>query len=76
MKRVRNCALAAATAVPLIALLLPQAAQAAEPPWPGCRPATKLEYRSAMRQYLLTNRVGAYVRTGHIWHRFYWYCLR
>lgn len=46
----------------------------ARPPNDQCRPATKLEYNSAKKQYLLQSRVGAYVRTGHVWRRYYWYC--
>ena len=50
------------------------AANPAQPPNDQCRPATKLEYNSAKQQYLLRNGVGAYVRTGHLWRRYYWYC--
>jgi hypothetical protein len=47
---------------------------AEQPPFDGCRPASKVEYDSAKRDYLLRNKFGAYVRTGHIWRRYYWYC--
>lgn len=47
---------------------------AQQPPWQECRAASKVEYNSAKRNYLLTNRVGMYVRTGHVWRRYYWYC--
>jgi len=74
--RFRNYAPGAIVAAALIALSAPPAAHAAQPPWPGCRPASKVEYQSAKRRYLLTNRFGAYVRTGRIWRRSYWYCPR
>ena len=45
-----------------------------QPPASGCRAASKIEYDSAKREYLLRNKFGAYVRTGHIWRRYYWYC--
>ena len=67
--------LAGTLAVTLIAAALPTTAHAAAPA-PGCRPASKIEYQSAKQQGLLRTMAGAYVRTGHIWHRFYWYCLR
>jgi hypothetical protein len=51
-------------------------ANAEQPPWEGCRAASKIEYDSAKSQYLLRNRFGVYVRTGPIWRRFYWYCPR
>jgi hypothetical protein len=76
MARFANDALAAAVTAMVIALAPPQAAHAAEPPWPGCRPASKIEYRSAKEQYLLVGRFGVYVRTGGIWRRSYWYCPR
>ena len=47
--------------------------KAQQPPWEGCRPASKIEYDSAKRDYLLKTRVGTYVRTGHVWRRYYWY---
>ena len=57
----------------LIALfLLP--AHAVEPPRDGCRPASKIEYDSAKKDYLLRNRFAMYVRTGRVWRRHYWYC--
>jgi hypothetical protein len=47
---------------------------AQQPPATGCRAVSKIEYDSAKREYLLRNKFGAYVRTGHIWRRYYWYC--
>jgi hypothetical protein len=47
---------------------------AEQAPREGCRAASKIEYDSAKKQYLLRNRVGMYVRTGRIWRRYYWYC--
>jgi hypothetical protein len=57
-----------------ILALLCSAANAAQPPSDRCRAASKIEYDSAKKQFLLHNRFGAYVRTGQIWHRHYWYC--
>jgi hypothetical protein len=44
------------------------------PPREACRAASKIEYDSAKRQFLLINRHGVYLRTGHFWNRHYWYC--
>ena len=49
-------------------------ANAAQPPREGCRAVSKIEYDSAKRQYLLHGRFGSYVRTGHFWRHYYWYC--
>jgi hypothetical protein len=49
-------------------------ARAVQPPPDHCRVASKVEYDSAKKQFLLRNRFGAYIRTGHIWRRHYWYC--
>src|SRR5215472_10865092 len=45
-----------------------------QPPWEGCRAASKTEYESAKRDFLLQTSVGAYATTGHWWRRYYWYC--
>jgi hypothetical protein len=47
---------------------------AEQPPRKGCVAVPKIEYDSAKREKLLRNRNGAYVRTGRIWRRYYWYC--
>jgi hypothetical protein len=47
---------------------------AQQPPGPDCRRASKVEYDSAKSYYLLRTQFGAYVRTGHFWRRYYWYC--
>jgi hypothetical protein len=47
---------------------------APQPPNDRCRPASKLEYNSARKQYLLRSRFGMYVRTGWALRRHYWYC--
>jgi hypothetical protein len=39
-----------------------------------CRAASKTEYESAERDFLLLTSVGAYAKTGHWWRRRYWYC--
>jgi hypothetical protein len=49
-------------------------ANAVQPPSEHCRAVSKIEYDSAKKQFLLRNRFGAYVRTGRIWRRHYWYC--
>jgi hypothetical protein len=54
--------------------LLSSSANAVQPPSDRCRAASKIEYDSARKQFLLRNRFGAYVRTGRIWRRHYWYC--
>jgi hypothetical protein len=47
---------------------------AQQSPWEGCRAASKTEYESAKRDYLLQTSVGAYAMTGPWWRRQYWYC--
>jgi len=47
---------------------------AQQPPRNGCVAVSKIEYYSAKRQNLLRNRLGTYVRTGHLLRRYYWYC--
>jgi hypothetical protein len=47
---------------------------AQQPPWEGCRAASKIEYESAERDFLLHTSFGAYAMTGHWWRRYYWYC--
>jgi len=49
------------------------AQQSPQPPWAGCYAVDKREYVSAKKQKLLHGR-GTYVRTGKVWHRYYWYC--
>jgi hypothetical protein len=49
-------------------------ASAVDTPADHCRAVSKIEYDSAKKQFLLRNRFGAYVRTGRIWRRHYWYC--
>jgi len=56
--------------------LAPSPARALQPPRGGCRFASKIEYDSAKRQYLLRTRVGEYLRTGGWWRRHYWFCHR
>jgi hypothetical protein len=46
----------------------------ADQPSRNCRAVPKIEYDSAKREKLLSNRNGAYIRTGRIWRRYYWYC--
>jgi hypothetical protein len=63
-----------ATAVPLIAFSCASLDAQQQPPWEGCRAASKTEYESAERDHLLRTSVGAYATTGHWWRRHYWYC--
>jgi len=62
-----------ATTVPLFAFSC-VSLDAQQPPWEGCRAASKIEYESAKRDFLLQTSVGAYAATGHWWRRYYWYC--
>ena len=62
-----------AVAAAVMALLC-SSANAVQPHSEHCRAASKIEYDSARKQFLLRNRFGAYVRTGRIWRRHYWYC--
>jgi hypothetical protein len=63
-----------ATTVSLLALSSCASPGTQEPPWEGCRAASKTEYESAERDFLLQTSVGAYATTGHWWRRYYWYC--
>jgi hypothetical protein len=64
-----------AAVIGLMLIALPSSsANAQQPPREGCRAASKIEYDSAKRQYLLHGRFGSYVRTGHFWRHYYWYC--
>lgn len=74
MRRARGLAVFGAAAATLLAMLYVSPVHAQQPPGPDCRPASKIEYESAKREYLLRHKFGAYVRTGHFWHRYYWYC--
>jgi hypothetical protein len=47
---------------------------AVQPPSEHCRPASKIEFESAKKDFLLRSRFGGYVRTGRVWRRHYWYC--
>jgi hypothetical protein len=58
----------------LVMVAAASSANAVQPPNSRCRPASKIEYNSAKKQFLLRNRSGMYVRTGWVWRRHYWYC--
>ena len=62
-----------ATTLPLLAFSC-VSLDAQQPPWEGCRAASKIEYESAKRDFLLQTSVGAYAMSGHWWRRYYWYC--
>ena len=68
----RTSLCAALGALALTLLSSPGFAQ--QPPGPDCRRVSKVEYDSAKSYYLLRTKFGAYVRTGHFWRRYYWYC--
>jgi hypothetical protein len=72
---IRIAAISAAAVGALIMILSVSPSNAApQPPNDRCRPASKLEYNSARKQYLLRSRFGMYVRTGWALRRLYWYC--
>src|SRR5438876_437628 len=64
----------AVIAATVIAFCCSSVDAAQPPPMEGYRAASKIEYNSAKKQYLLSNRVGMYIKTGRIWRRYYWYC--
>jgi hypothetical protein len=47
---------------------------AEQPPHKGCVGVSKDAYQIAKKKKLLRTRFGTYVRTGRLWHRYYWYC--
>jgi hypothetical protein len=63
-----------ATTVPLLALSCAPPGAQQQPPWEGCRAASKTEYESAKNDFLLQTSVGVYAMTGRWWRRSYWYC--
>ena len=70
-----ECGTCAAGIGLMLIVFLCSSANAQQPPWEGCRAVSKIEYNSAKkRQYLLHGRFGSYVRTGHFWRHYYWYC--
>lgn len=69
-----NGAAAARATIVAAFLLFCSPANAVQPPADHCRATSKIEYDSAKKRFLLRNRFGAYVKTGHIWRRYYWYC--
>jgi hypothetical protein len=71
--RVENATYAAVIGLALIAFPF-SSASAQQPPRNGCVAVSKSEYASAKRAKLLRGRYGAYVRTGRLLRRFYWYC--
>jgi hypothetical protein len=66
----------ASTAVIVLMLIAfpSSSVNAAQSPREGCVAVSKSEYDSARRQKLLRNRNGAYLRTGRLLRRSYWYC--
>jgi hypothetical protein len=58
----------------LVAAFSSPSAKAQQPPNQGCVAVSQQEYDSAKRQKLLRTRFSAYIRTGRIGRRFYWYC--
>ncbi len=74
MASFHNSACVAAIGATLIAFFSSVANAEQQPPWEGCRAASKTEYESAKRDFLLQTSFGTYARTGHWWRRYYWYC--
>jgi hypothetical protein len=74
MIRAKQLAAFRAAAGAMLLALCSSSVKAEQPPFAGCRAASKIEYDSAKRDYLLRNKFGTYVRTGPIWRRYYWYC--
>jgi hypothetical protein len=68
----RRCPVALIATILIVSAVSP--VNAVQPPGNRCRPASKVEYNSAKKQFLLRNRFGMYVRNGWIWRRHYWYC--
>ena len=59
----------------LMLIAFPSSSVSAEqPPHKGCVGVSKGAYQIAKKKKLLRNRFGTYVRTGRVWHRYYWYC--
>ncbi len=71
---IRRLAFGGIAAAVLMALSASATKAQQQPPAAACRKASKVEYDSAKENYLLRNKFGAYVRTGSIWRRYYWYC--
>ena len=66
---------ACSAVIGLLLIAFPSSSVNAEqPPRKGCVAVSKGEYDSAKSQRLLRNMFTAYVRTGRLWRRYYWYC--
>ena len=74
MKRGQRVLGLCGVAVAMLMAAFTSSAYAQQPPGPDCRRVSKVEYGSAKNYYLLRTKFGAYVRTGHFWRRYYWYC--
>ncbi len=74
MKRGKLIALTAIVIGPVLIAFPSSSVNAEQPPHSGCVAVPKIQYDSAKKQYLLRNRFGMYVRTGHFLRRHYWYC--
>lgn len=62
-------------AIGLMLIAFPSSSVNAEQsPGKQCVSVSKQEYDSAKRQNLLRTRFSAYVRTGRLGRRSYWYC--
>jgi hypothetical protein len=70
----RNSGFVATIGATLIAFSSSVANAERQPLWEGCRVASKTEYESAKRDFLLQTSFGTYARTGHWWRHYYWYC--
>jgi hypothetical protein len=65
---------ACAVVIGLLLLIRPSAPGMSQPPAARCLAISKGEYDGAKRDKLLHVRFGAYVKTGPLWQRTYWYC--
>jgi len=64
-----------ATMIGLMLIAFPSSSLNAEqPPQKGCVAVPKIQYDSAKKQNLLSNRFSTYLRTGRFLRRRYWYC--
>jgi hypothetical protein len=71
---IKNLRVASMMAGVLLALLPPSPVHAQQAPRPNCVAVTKQEYDNARKSRLQQHRFGAYVRTGRVLKRYYWFC--
>jgi hypothetical protein len=74
MKRRQRVLALRGVAVVMLMAASTSSAYPQQPPGPDCRRVSKVEYDSAKSYFLLRTKFGAYLRTGHFWRPYYWYC--